>query len=79
MYVIEVWEYRWIGHIELIFRFRDFWSNVVRVSMHKRVNYKRLFYATSLHRRLDDRKMISPTRKFQEMVEKKRLEDKGCL
>lgn len=79
MYIIEVWEYDWEKHIELIFRFRGFWSKVVKVSKHKRVNYKRIFYATPLHKRLDDRKMLFPTRRFHELVEKERLEDKGCL
>ena len=79
MYVVEIWEYKWEKHIELIFRFRCFWSKVVKVSKHKRVNYKRLFYATPLHRIPDDSKILSPTRRLHELVEKERLEDKGCL
>lgn len=78
-WVIQIWEYDLGKHIDLIFRFRDFWSKVVRVSKHKRVNYKRIFYATPLHRKLDNRKMLSPTRRLHELVEKERLEDKGCL
>ena len=77
--MIEIWEYEWEKHIELIFWFQGFWSEVVKVSKHKRVNYKRLFYATPLCRRLDDRKMLSPTRRLHELVDKERLEDKGCL
>ena len=81
MYVVEIWEYEWKekDYMSLIFRFRDFWSYEVKVSKHKRANYKRIFYATPLHRRLDDRKMLSPTRRLHELVEKERLEDKGCL
>ena len=79
MYVVKIWEYEWETHIELIFWFKGFWSEVVKVSKHKRVNYKRIFYATPLHRKLDSRKVLFPTRKLQELVDKKRLEDKGCL
>jgi hypothetical protein len=79
MYVIEVWVYEWEKYLDLIFRFRGFWSKVVKVSKHKRVNYKRHFYATPLEKIRDDQKILSPTRRSHVLVEKKRLEDKGCL
>lgn len=76
---IQIFEYKWKDYIGLIFKFRDFWSNEVKVSKHKRVCYKRIFYATKLWKRTDDRKILSPTRTITEIVNVKRLKEKGCL
>ena len=77
--IIQILRYDWEDHIGLIFRFRDFWSNEVKVSKHKRVCYKRIFYATKLWKRTDDRMMASPTITMTEIVSGKRLKEKGCL
>ena len=79
MYVIQILKYDWGDHLGLIFRFRNFWSNEVKVSRHKRVCYKRIFYATKLWKRTDDRKILSPTGIITEIVSGKRLKEKGCL
>lgn len=77
--VIEVWEYKWWRYIGLIFRFNDFWSKEIKISRHKRANYKRLFYATPLEKIRNDIKRVTPTRTFKILVSKERLENKGCL
>jgi hypothetical protein len=79
-WVIQIWEYAWKDkdYISLIFRFRDFWSNEVRVSKHKRVCYKRIFYATKLEKIMDDRKMLTPTRTITKIVDGRRLKKMGC-
>ena len=53
-WIIQIWEYVWEDkdYVSLVFRFRDFWSNEVIVSKHKRVCYKRIFYNTPLHKKL---------------------------
>ena len=80
-WVIQIWEYKWKGKdwTSLVFRFRDFWSNEVKVSKHKRVCYKRIFYATPLKKKKDNNGMLSPTRLMTEIVSGERLKEKGCL
>ena len=80
MYVIQIFEYKLEDYIGLIFKFRDFWSNEVKVSKHKRVCYKRIFYNTPLHKiREDEKRMSTPTRTMTEIVSGERLKEKGCL
>ena len=80
-WVIQIWEYKWKekDYVSLFFRFRDFWSNEVKVSKHKRVCYKRIFYATPLKKITSDEKMFSPSRTMTEIVSGERLKEKGCL
>ena len=78
-WVIEIWEYQYKDWISLVFRFRDFWSKEVKVSKHKRVDYKRIFYATPLKKVVDDRKRLTPSRVITEVVSSRRLIQKGCL
>lgn len=80
-WVIQIWEYVWEDkdYVSLIFKFRNFWSNEVKVSKHKRVCYKRIFYATKLRKIRDDEKMYTPTRIMKEIVSEERLKEKGCL
>ena len=78
-WVIQIWEYvredkDWTS---LVFRFRDFWSNEVKVSKYKRVCYKRIFYATPLKK--DNNVRLSPTRLITEIVSGERLKEKRCL
>ncbi len=78
-WAIQIWEYDWKDHIGLIFRFRSFWSNEVKVSKHKRVCYKRIFYATPLKKYEDTNGMLIPNRLMTEIVSGERLKEKGCL
>ena len=78
-WVIEIWEYQYKDWISLVFRFRDFWSKEVKISKHKRVNYKRIFYAASLKKIVDNRKRLTPSRVITEVVSSRRLIQKGCL
>ena len=78
-WVIQIWEYKHKNWIGLIFRFHDFLSNEVKVSKHKRVCYKRIFYNTPLHKIWEDEEMMSPTRTMTEIVSGERLKEKGCL
>ena len=78
-WVIQIREYKYKNWIWLIFKFHDFWSNEIKVSKHKRVNYKRIFYTTPLKKEMDYRKRLIPSRIITEIVSVERLKEKGCL